>query len=504
MATIINAIDESKISDDQKKSVVVSSAASTSSPPDLKSSNDGLQITKKESANHDDNVLESETEEVTELWPIICIPERNPLHISREERLKAISDLVLDESKLRCCAKEARPHYVCIASEDQATGKSEIVIELAHRLQTVGKFQFMGYVPSLEEPTVRLCFQRMRSRIEQSDPTFCFCGLPESAAAMAPANRSGSVNGGINDEGGDVSTVIHWLEDLPVPWLLILDGVDDMASLASRRLPIRCTAPAEGVVLLVGRLTELALRSGEECGWEHLDPKLVTPGAVCPVRLGGLAEEEVLLTAERALGKVLLTDQMDDMIRLAVTLDLQPAPVLHAIVLLKQMNTWNHAAHAGMGEQQLEDDREDDRMIGPRDYLGWMEEVQSMVDASLQYVTPSFFSSNASPSVVAAVTSFVTSLHVAGNMPHSRIWAMRRSLELMVFLSPAQMDMSIIEKWLLPPCTALTVRVLSKWRLGEFVGGDKLPPQEAEFEVGCSYVMDFLILVTLFLCCSWK
>ena len=78
--------------------------------------------------------------------------------------------------------------------------------------------------------------------------------------------------------------------------------------------------------------------------------------------------------------------------------------------------------------QQLEDDREDDRMIGPRDYLGWMEEVQSMVDASLQYVTPSFFSSNASPSVVAAVTSFVTSLHVAGNMPHSRIWAMRRSL----------------------------------------------------------------------------
>ena len=74
----------------------------------------------------------------------------------------------------------------------------------------------------------------------------------------------------------------------------------------------------------------------------------------------------------------------------------------------------------------------------------------------------------------------------------------------MVFLSPAQMDMSIIEKWLLPPCTALTVRVLSKWRLGEFVGGDKLPPQEAEFEVGYSYVMDFLILVTLFLCCSWK
>jgi len=45
------------------------------------------------------------------------------------------------------------------------------------------------------------------------------------------------------------------------------------------------------------------------------------------------------------------------------------------------------------------------------------------------------------------------------------------------------MDTGLLERWLLPPYTALTVRVLSKWRLGEFIGGDKLPPQEAEFEV---------------------
>eukprot|EP01041_Mallomonas_annulata_P006203 gene6203-12569_t len=480
---------------------------------------------------------------------VISVPLRNTRSISREERLKLLYDLVEDPVKKAMAVEEGVPHVVFLVSEETGTGKTELVREFCKRVLLVDtaakitntkttktmsdKYKWCGWISFASETVNNLCVRRLFRKICLHYPSFAekysinshytsSTAIPVSASApllsnttdIAPVTDTVSLQSTISqlpDPQELWNKIVAWLQTASMPWLLVLDGLDDVDSSSfSSFIPSKCAPGASGTVLVTRRQLETA----EKVDANNAHPQANTsPSAsmavsaslrvVSTLRLGVMVEREVIATAERVLGREICTAQAADLRGLAQTLHFVPLALTQCLSLLREVRTRKSSQMKSVAESLMNGGGSGggggtDRVLavheylpGPRDYLQWMQECRSTVETA--ETSPLWDGdgdgdggrSVSSPATKNAVmTVFVTALHVAGDLPGARIWAMRRCVELLVFISAVEVDLGLMDAWLRPPHTPLTLRFSNKWRIGDVSKITVASAQDAEFEVG--------------------
>ena len=383
----------------------------------------------------------------TSLWPMIFLPDRNLIHISRPDVLKKITDALTPQKK---------PHHVCIVSKDGlgGTGRTETVLEAAYQSLEQGVFGVIVWIPCNSEALVSSTFRHLAQRIVQNDPSLTMHG---------PARRL--QRGGLSSLPKEevVSLVIQWIEKLPMPYMLVYDNANDPSFLPPSLFP----KAGRGTIVLHTLGPHLER-------WRntlHSRPKVI--------ELVPLEAEEGLLMAEQGLstiGKVPAGDVMD----LLKYFDY--SSVLFACAL-NTINCWRNRSFME---------------IGPRDYLNRIErDVPSLLGHSAQTIVgdtdasaatsapaASLGSRGALQGVIASHKSVLMRLHTAADFTFASKKTLQRIMDLMCFLNSDGVDLQILYDWIRPSYCPLPIAGDDKTSTDD---GGAAPVSSSLMQISISY-----------------
>ncbi len=426
-------------------------------------------------------------------------PQRNA-HYQRlsDDEIKRINAFLNDTSVRESAIvnNEWFPRVAFWFKNISGCGKSELVRNFCHETQT--NYRFIAWIDASSAESIISSYQRCIAVIKHVDITYL-----SSAVAKEAKNA--------------VDLVCAWLERYQAPWLLVIDDIIDpplqspessssppssqmsdagIFSALSRMIPSRCAPRVMGHVLVTAR-------EDRRAEWHSAAPsRLYSPGDPRAVMLikdkltvqtvellfleylvkrgeEGVSAQSVspeILRYRETYREALERDVVAHGMELATALSLSALAIVQALSLIRHMrrvHEWNNSPDPP----------------GVVSFLTWMKESCGTIPADK--LPPKSDESAVCRSAITCVS--VITKPMLGGRPS----ALRRILECVAFLSPNRIDAGLLELFLRPPFSGITVRVLGKWRLPTlaltFSVAARL--QEAEFEFEVESVMPCVVTV---------
>jgi len=145
------------------------------------------------------------------LWPLIFLPDRNLQHIPRRIPIRKLEDLIVPSKPPQCA-------LVINQGKEGGMGKSEIILEFCYRNIEDGVYAVIIWLTCTTEASLLTSYKYLARRIVLSDPSF---------------NEQEDYDVDSLSKKELIDTIIHWIDALPMPWLIVFDGVDNSSFLTS-------------------------------------------------------------------------------------------------------------------------------------------------------------------------------------------------------------------------------------------------------------------------------
>jgi tetratricopeptide (TPR) repeat protein len=473
-------------------------------------------------------------------WPFHFLPIRNSAYFAREEPLGALVKAMFhgdppDQSH-HLSSNERKIHHIAVMSSESGFGKSELVKEFGHQLLDGTIFKKFG--PSSSSSSSQ---QISSDFIPQ---VICWISCDDEGAIIASCRELAKSIEGFDPEGGKIRNPLqyskeelilrinHWLSQLTVPWLLILDNLNNSNLFDTAILPIsRHALCGSATVIITTRVVNLAekwetimdqkLKSFEQSKTlssasltSDGDSALVTESKgwnrpIDVITLSPLTISETWNMCHIIFGKE-DGDYGDDG-DLSASVDKHDPKLLHQLLQeLSEMlcgspmalfQIFQLCVDISCHRHKLK--RHSGRLLStepiPTTYIARLKELIHWTSEFHRYTEREFPSPSSTSSLLSASTSslffkstfkvFLTLQNVGYEKCGGRTPALSRAMELLGFLSPSMIDLNLLFYWLRPPSTPILAAIQKKWRL-PVVGhqqdphhSTRLPFQEAEFEI---------------------
>jgi tetratricopeptide (TPR) repeat protein len=355
----------------------------------------------------------------TSLWPMIFLPDRNLVHISRHEVLKKLSDIITPNNK---------PQHVCVVNKNGAgaMGRSETMLETAYQSLEKGIFGVIVWIPCHSEASISSSFHYLAERIVQNDPSFA-----PSGSALGNTAGDGNAFSSLT-KSSVIDLVVRWMEKLPMPYMLVFDNADDPSFLPPAAFP----RAGQGTVVLL----TLALHISSWRSTIRSRPKVV--------ELSHLDAEEGMQMAEQSLCTVVKTPKIDS-IDLMKYFDYSP---VHFCCALNAINFMRNRSFVE---------------IGPRDFLDRISrDVPTLLGHSIAQgpgrdqganAMAMATGSGALQQVIASYKSVMIRLHCAADFAHASRKTIQRIMDLVCFVCTDGVDLRMFYDWIKPSYCPLSI-----------------------------------------------
>jgi tetratricopeptide (TPR) repeat protein len=463
-------------------------------------------------------------------------PNKNPFfQLGSEDELAAIHANFTDSARREAAIVADRwaPVVSFLISSDGGCGKSELARHYCYAYKS--NYKFIAWINASDASTILSSFKKCTSYIRRNHQEYYAKHFP-----ISEAQRHSYDAALLAQVTADF--VLRWLETLVAPWLLVVDNMGNASDLPGAvafgsssssaddfhehksnnessklyilmrsltfMLPKKCGQRILGHVLVTAKKdlraewceqiptslysasdrTAMLSFTGELSvqSIEHLFFSYLLESEVSSV----IAVEDSWVDSNEAAThrEMLETDIIASGMDLITALHMNPLAVVQALSAVREVR---HAYRLHRPKQQLQQGQGQGQegagagavprhlaLLPPptvSDYLGWMKAFSSSAEDAFSDL----------PDYAASYKSVLTTISAAmEQMPGIRIWSLKRSLEMLAFVSPHSIDLGLLQLYLRPPHTPLHVRILGKWRLPNMGLSFSLMVrlQEAEFE----------------------
>lgn len=318
------------------------------------------------------------------LWPVTSLPVANPYYIEQHQYL---TDILQHLSTL---TPTTTPHRIIVTSSE-AVGKSELLRHVCHCLLHPESdhgisYQVYAWLDVSSFNAKVLSFRRIAHAIASADPNFTSANID----TLLPSSL--------------IPLVINWFEHLPVPWLIVVDQVNDFSDV---KLPK--SASKFGTIMYSTR------------DHEDAPPSFII--TMSPLSLDDFVS---------AAGAMMDADSIST------------ATNYHLQLIFTSLQTSHIALIQSLQCIRVMEDH------APQSYLHYFAEFSQWLSASTHSPLQSIF--------------HIIYNNILGMLKMKK-WSFYRLTQLLSHISTNDIEMSLLQLWLYPPYTAPYVEILKKYRI---------------------------------------
>lgn len=459
-------------------------------------------------------------------------PNENPnFRLTNESDLTAIHSVFTDPARRDAAIVSDKwaPVVYFIFNSSSGCGKTELARHYCYAYRS--SYKFIAWINASDSCTILSSFKKCTSYIKRNHSDYYEKHFPIKEAQRhiydAPLLTSMVMD-----------FVIHWLESLVAPWLMVIDNMGNASELPvsihfgssssddydeqkpstessklymmlrslTSMLPRKCGNRILGHVLITGKKDlrsdwvqqipstlysandpnavlafsgELTIQSIEQLFFSYLLESEISPT---------IALEDAFADSGEAVRHRELLE--DDIIKrgidLVAALHMNPLAVIQALSAIREVRR-SFRLHRPKLEPSPDVSDGPTNLSIPRqlalqsppmisDYLEWMRIFNESAEQSFDNL----------PDYSASYKSVLTTISVVmEKIPAIRLWSVKRCLEMLAFASPHSIDLGLLQLFLRPPHTPYHVRIMGKWRLPNtsLAFSVNVRLQEAEFEI---------------------